>query len=80
MRKQLGIGLLAVTFMMGSAAGEEPGWVEKSNEHAQIVLEVISKFSPEGAGSLGIDGLDEQISDLGPGIYERSLEATREVL
>ena len=80
MRKQLGIGLLAVTFMMGTAAGEEPGWVEKSNEHAQIVLEVMSKFSPEGAGSLGIDGLDEQISDLGPGIYERSLDATREVL
>ncbi|MCO4810162.1 MAG: DUF885 domain-containing protein [Gammaproteobacteria bacterium] len=80
MRKQLGIGLLAVTFMMGTAAGEEPGWVEKSNEHAQIVLEVMSKFSPEGAGRMGIDGLDEQISDLGPGIYERSLEATREVL
>ncbi|MDH3778747.1 MAG: DUF885 domain-containing protein, partial [Gammaproteobacteria bacterium] len=47
---------------------------------AQIVLEVMSKFSPEGAGRLGIDGLDEQISDLGSGIYERSLEATREVL
>ncbi len=80
MRKQLGIGLLAVTFMIGTAAGEEPDWVGKSNEHAQIVLEVMSKFSPEGAGSLGIDGLDEQISDLGPGIYERSLDATREVL
>jgi len=80
MRKQLGIGLLAVTFMVGTAVGEEPGWVEKSNEHAQIVLEVMSKFSPEGAGSLGIDGLDEQVSDLGPRIYERSLEATREVL
>ncbi len=80
MRKQLGIGLLAATFMMGTAAGEEPSWVEKSNEHAQIVLEVMSKFSPEGAGRMGIDGLDEQISDLGPGIYERSLEATREVL
>ena len=80
MRKQLGIGLLAVTFMTGTAAGEEPGWVEKSNEHAQIVLEVMSKFSPEGAGSLGIDGLDEQVSDLGPRIYERSLEATHEVL
>lgn len=80
MHKQLGMGLLAVTFMLGTAAGEEPGWIAKSNEHAQIVLEVMSKFSPEGAGSLGIDGLDEQILDLGPGIYERSLEATREVL
>ena len=80
MRKQLGMGLLAITLMIGTAAGEEPDWVEKSNEHAQIVLEVMSKFSPEGAGSLGIDGLDEQISDLGPGIYERSLDAIREVL
>jgi len=27
-----------------------------------------------------VDGLDEEVSDLGPGIYERSLQATREVL
>jgi len=80
MRKQVITGLLAVSVLMGTAAGEEPGWVEKSNEHAQIVLEVMSKFSPEGAGSLGIDGLDEQVSDLGPGIYERGLKATRDVL
>jgi uncharacterized protein (DUF885 family) len=66
--------------MAGTAVGDESGWVEKSNEHAQVVLGVMSKFSPEGAGSLGIDGLDEQVSDLGPGIYDRSLNATREVL
>ena len=80
MRKQLVIGLLAVSAMAGTAVGDESGWVEKSNEHAQVVLGVMSKFSPEGAGSLGIDGLDEQVSDLGPGIYDRSLNATREVL
>ena len=80
MRIQLGAATLAVLAFTATAGGEEPGWVEKSNEHAQVVLEVMSKFSPEGAGSLGIDGLDEQVSDLGPGIYERSLAATREVL
>ncbi|MDH5456210.1 MAG: DUF885 family protein, partial [Gammaproteobacteria bacterium] len=80
MRIQLGAATLAVLTFTATAGGEEPGWVEKSNEHAQVVLEVMSKFSPEGAGSLGIDGLDEQVSDLGPGIYERSLAATREVL
>jgi hypothetical protein len=80
MRKLLVIGLLAASALTGTAVAAEPGWVEKSNEHAQAVLEVMSKFSPEGAGSLGIDGLDEQVSDLGPGIYDRSLNATREVL
>ena len=80
MRKHLSKGLLAIFVFMGTAIAAEPGWVEKSNQHAQVVLEVMSKFSPEGAGSLGIDGLDEQILDLGPGIYERGLEATREVL
>jgi len=80
MRIQIGVGLLAAIVLSGAAVAEDAAWVEKSNEHAEIVLEVMSKFSPEGAGRLGIDGLDEKISDLGPGIYERSLRATREVL
>ena len=80
MRKRMVVGLLAVMILSGTAAADDAAWVEKSNEHAQIVLEVLSKFSPEGAGSLGIDGLDENVTDLGPGIYERSLQATRDVL
>ena len=80
MRKQMVVGLLAVIILSGTAAAEDAAWVEKSNEHAQVVLEVMSKFAPEGAGSLGIDGLDEKVTDLGPGIYERSLQATRDVL
>jgi uncharacterized protein (DUF885 family) len=80
MRKLIGIGLLAVLALTGPAVADDAAWVEKSNEHAQLVLEVLSKFSPEGAGSLGIDGLDEEVSDFGPGIYERSLQATRDVL
>lgn len=80
MRKQLVTGLWAISLITGTAAGDEAGWVEQSNEHAQVVLEVMSKFSPEGAGRLGIDGLDHEVLDLGPGIYERGLDATREVL
>ena len=80
MRINVGIGLLAAMTLAGTAIADDASWVEKSNEHAQIVLEVMSKFSPEGAGSLGIDGLDEQVSDLGPQIYERSLRAMVEVL
>ncbi|MGB5688448.1 MAG: DUF885 domain-containing protein [Woeseiaceae bacterium] len=80
MRKLIKIGLLAMLAGTPAALAEDASWGEKSNEHAQVVLEVLSKFSPEGAGSIGVDGLDEQVSDLGPGIYERALQATRDVL
>lgn len=70
-------GLLLVTFSWQAQAGD---WVEKSNEHAQIVLDVLAKLSPEGAGQLGVDGLDSEISDLGPGINERAKKMSEEVL
>lgn len=80
MRKLIQIGLLALVAGTPAALADDAEWVAKSNEHAQVVLEVLSKFSPEGAGSIGVDGLDEQVTDLGPGIYERSMQATRDVL
>lgn len=80
MRKLIQIGLLALVAGTPAALAEDADWVEQSNEHAQVVLEAMSKFSPEGAGSIGIDGLDEQVTDLGPGIYERSMQSTRDVL
>jgi len=67
--------LAALCISLGvSAQGSD--WVEKSNVHANAVLEVLAKLSPEGAGRLGVDGLDEEISDLGPGINERSRQMT----
>lgn len=80
MRKLIQCGLLVMIVGASPALAADAGWVEKSNEHARIVLEVLSRFSPEGAGSIGVDGLDEQVTDLGPGIYERSMQATRDVL
>ena len=55
-------------------------WVQKSNEHAQIVLEAVAKFSPESAGSIGVDGLDEEILDLRERLYERDIEDSERVL
>ncbi len=72
----LAVVLLATTT---SAIGDDD-WVAKSNEHARIVLELLAEFSPEGAGRLGVDGLDEKISDLTEGSYERGLKASRELL
>ena len=57
-----------------------PAWVEKSNQNTRVVNEVVARFGPEGAGQLGIEGLDEQIADLKPNLVERSRAAAREVL
>jgi len=73
----------AATFLVlwaAPAAADEPGWVEKSNANAQVVLEVLAEFNPEGAASLGVDGLDEAIIDYRPGLYERSQGASEAVL
>ena len=62
------------------AIATQASWVEESNEHAQVVLDIFAKFSPESAGRFGVDGLDEEIRDLGPGIYERSMADSQAAL
>jgi hypothetical protein len=60
------------------AISAQPAWVERSNRNAQVLLEVIARFNPENAGQLGVEGRDEQILDLKPGVVERSRQATKE--
>jgi hypothetical protein len=52
--------------------------VAQSNQNAQVLIQGIARFSPEGAGKLGVDGLDEQIMDLKPGFIDRQKQATKE--
>lgn len=54
-------------------------WVERSNQNAQLVLDMLAQFGPEGAASLGVDGLDEEIFDLRPKVYERGQKASADV-
>ena len=79
MRKLITVGLIASISVAISGPVQASTWVEKSNEHAQVVLDVLAKLSPEGAGQLGVDGLDEEIFDLGPGIQERSRKMSVDV-
>ena len=78
MRKLILCGLLALA--AAPALADDSEWVARSDEHAQLVLELLAKFSPEGAASFGVDGLDEEILDLTAGVYERNLQESREVL
>lgn len=55
--------LLAAALTMPALAAE-PAWVTKSNDNAKVLLNVLAKYSPEGASNLGVDGYDEQITDM----------------
>jgi uncharacterized protein (DUF885 family) len=54
-----------------SAAPQPPAWVQESNRHAQVLLDVIAKYGPESAASFGVEGHDEEIFDLKAGNVER---------
>src|SRR3712207_4928883 len=75
------LALLAAALSSTSRAARAaaPAWVEKSDRNTQLLLDQLARVSPEGAGQLGVPGLDEQIRDLKPGFETRAQEASRKV-
>ncbi len=65
------VALVAGLLTSVSHAGEYSNWVARSNAHANVVLEILAKYNPEGAGALGVDGLDEKIIDLKADRFQR---------
>ncbi|MSU47080.1 MAG: DUF885 domain-containing protein [Lacunisphaera sp.] len=72
--------MLGGAFLLGAAlsatAADTPAWIARSNEHAQLLLDVLAKYSPEFASSTGIPGYDDKVVDLSPGVNARSRAAT----
>jgi len=58
-----------------SIYSQSPAWVEKSNQNAMILLEIMADFNPETAAYFGIEGIDEKILDVKPGFVERERQA-----
>jgi hypothetical protein len=72
--------VLLFLFVGAASAAEPPTWVKESNDNAKILLDVLAKFGPEGATQLGVEGYDEQVSDLRPKVYERQRDATKDAI
>ncbi|MDX1554681.1 MAG: DUF885 domain-containing protein [Xanthomonadales bacterium] len=79
--------LLALTLLATSpfaaaqaAADSDSDWLERSNAIAYKVLEMSAHFVPEFSGQQGIEGLDEDIYDLQPNLYERQMAVEHEKL
>jgi len=77
--QRAGLVWTVLCLLGGNAYAADMSWVERSNVHAQILLGAFAKLSPEGAASMGVDGLDEEIMDLGPDIFERTIQLLQEV-
>jgi hypothetical protein len=65
--------LFCSVFSSGIYAQNTPEWIAESNRHTEKLLDVIARHSPESAARLGIDGLDDQITDLSEGFNERAI-------
>lgn len=63
---------------LGHAQADD--WVSQSNENAKILLEVLAKYSPEGAGSIGMDGYDEEVFTLPLDVNEQSNRDTEKAI
>lgn len=54
------IALLAYSVLLAQEA-QKP-WVEKSNQNAQVLLNIMARYSPESASFLGVAGYDDKVS------------------
>lgn len=63
--------VLIVALAAPAAFAAQPSWIEESNRHSQVLLEVMARYNAEAAGSFGVEGLDGEVFDLKPRVLER---------
>ena len=82
MKHLLAVLAMAALFILGifpASAGEQ-AWVARSNENAQVLLQVLARYSPENASQLGVEGFDEMITDLSRDQYEPTSRDMRQAI
>ena len=72
MMRPLRIVLALLAWAAAAAAtAETAAWITKSNQDANILLEVQAKYVPEGSSALGVESYDARIFDLKPDVVAR---------
>jgi uncharacterized protein (DUF885 family) len=72
--------IVAASALAPLATAAETAWVARSNQNAQLLLQVLAKYAPESASELGVDGYDEAISDYSRDLYEDNRADTERVI
>jgi hypothetical protein len=68
-RNLIAVALAAFAVAASAAA---PAWVEESNRHARVLLDIAARYFPETAAQLGVEGHDAEVIDLKAGVAERT--------
>jgi uncharacterized protein (DUF885 family) len=72
---------IAVALALPAVAhAEAPAWVAKSDVNSMVLLRVMAEFAPEDASSLGLEGYDERVRDLGPDYHGRYRRAVTKAI
>lgn len=87
MRPHLRVAVAALLFACSHAApaprpaaASSREWIARSNQNAQILLDVQAQYAPEFAARTGVSGIDDRISDFNPGHRERLREGIGKAL
>ena len=65
------IAVLFLSLVASNLYAADDAWIEESNRHAQVLLEVLARYTPETAASLGVEGYDAEVFDLKANLVER---------
>ncbi|CAB9518665.1 Bacterial protein of unknown function (DUF885) [Seminavis robusta] len=68
----LWLSAASISFCAGTTAAAETDWIAKSNVNTQILLDAMGELSPEDFGSIGVEGVDENITDRIEGWQKRA--------
>lgn len=63
--------LMLFSFGVAPVLAADASWIEESNKNAEVLLEVLARYQPEAAANLGVQGHDEAVMDLKPGLVQR---------
>lgn len=74
------IASLVCALLALPALAAEQGWVKRSNDNAKLLLDIVARYAPESASGLGVDGFDEQITDLSRDRYAAQRKDTLAVI
>ena len=72
--------LICVLIFALPAGAEDSDWIAKSNEYSMLLLNSQAQFAAESAAQAGVEGIDEEIIDIGENYVQRSNDATRAVV
>ena len=73
MSKRLALALAVSLAAVGSAHADtkSPTWIQRSNDDAKVLLDVMSTYNPEFASQIGLPGYDDKVIDMKPNLDPR---------